>query len=443
MTNTSLAHLLLRLSAAAVVAGSIACGNTPSAPTASTVAASTPTAGAGAAIGDTNGGVTLARCLGGGGDAGCFSGNRIGATSVASSPITSAPVFNNNNPVLTSGSTVSLFWTAPVIGFPTSYVIEASSTPGGPANLANFNTGSASTTLVVPGVPSGTYYVRVRAVDGSGLSAPSNEVQVVVGVVSGGACPSAPRNLIVNSQSAGTISLAWSAPLTGVPASYVIQAGASPGASNLASFDTGNTSLSFVATGVPAGSYFVRVYGRSSSCSPQAFLGPPSNEVLVFVVGFSGDVQVSVSWDAPSDVDLHVVEPSGAEIYYADRTSATGGQLDVDSNPACSIDGRQIENIRWPSGAPGGTYTVRVDYWDDCGVARTNFLVTVKNGPSVQTFSGFFTGAGDFGGRGDGRLITTFVHSASAVAAPVANFFRAPELFAPSAQKLKVSAGKN
>jgi hypothetical protein len=446
MKNTSLAPVLLRLFSVAVVAGSIACANTPSGPTAGPTPASTPAVGAtsGVTSTDANAGVNLARCLGGGGDASCFSAGRVSATSVASSPVfTSGPIFNNNNPVLASGPTVTLTWTPAPGGVATSYLVEASTAPGQfPPNLLTLNTGNASTTLVVPGAPTGVYYVRIRAVDASGPSAPSNEVQVIVGVV-GGSCPSAPQNLFVSSQSAGTISIAWQAPLTGAPTSYVIQAGSAPGLADLASFDTGSTALAFVAGGVPAGSYYVRVYGRSSSCSPPAFLGPSSNEVLAFVVGFSGDVQVSVSWDAPTDVDLHVVEPSGTEIYYGNRTSATGGQLDVDSNPACSIDGRQIENIRWPSGAPGGTYTVRVDYWDNCGVARTNFLVTVKNGPSTQTFAGFFTGPGDNGGFGDGRLITTFFHAASAVAAPAVNFFRAPELFTPSAQKLKVSAGKN
>jgi len=238
----------------------------------------------------------------------------------------------------------------------------------------------------------------------------------------------------VVSQSAGTISLAWLAPASGSPSSYVIRAGSAPGLSNLADFDTGSTALTFVAPGVPSGSYYVRLYSRSG-CG----LSAASNEVLVFVVGFSSDVQVSVSWDAPSDVDLHVVEPSGAEIYYANDTSATGGSLDVDSNPACNIDGRQIENIRWNTRAPGGTYIVRVDYWEDCGVARTNYLVTVKNGASTQTFTGNFTGLGDHGGGGSGRLITSFFHAASEVAAPVLEMFRAPHLFTPSAAKLKAA----
>ena len=213
----------------------------------------------------------------------------------------------------------------------------------------------------------------------------------------------------------------------------MILAGSSPGLSNLANFDTGNSNTAFVTGGVPAGSYYVRVLSRSS-CG----LSAASNEALVFVVGFTGDVQVSVSWDAPSDVDLHVVEPDGNDIYYGNPSSSSGGQLDVDSNAACSIDGRQIENIRWSGQAPAGTYTVRVDYWDACGVARTNYLVTVKNGASTQTFTGVFTGEGDQGGFGSGRLITTFVHAASVLSpARVLEMFRAPSLFRPSPEKLK------
>ena len=65
---------------------------------------------------------------------------------------------------------------------PTSYVIEASSSAGGPPNLANYNQGSAQTVFVAPSTPAGSYYVRVRALSGcvGALSAPSNEVLVVV-----------------------------------------------------------------------------------------------------------------------------------------------------------------------------------------------------------------------------------------------------------------------
>jgi len=130
--------------------------------------------------------------------------------------------------------------------------------------------------------------------------------------------------------------------------------------------------------------------------------------VAVTEVG-TGDVQVTLSWDVDSDVDLHVVAPGGDEVFYGRRESPSGGQLDLDSNAACRIDGVRNENITWPVGrAPRGQYTVRVDYWDSCGVGRTNFTVRVNNGGDVRIFSDFFTGLGDQGGLGSGRTITTF-----------------------------------
>jgi hypothetical protein len=123
----------------------------------------------------------------------------------------------------------------------------------------------------------------------------------------------------------------------------------------------------------------------------------------------TGDVQVTLSWNADSDVDLHVVAPGNDEIYYARRQSPSGGQLDLDSNAGCQIDGVRNENITWPVGrAPRGSYTVRVDYWSSCDVSRTDYTVRVNNGGSVQLVSGFFTGPGDLGGAGDGRTVATF-----------------------------------
>ena len=123
----------------------------------------------------------------------------------------------------------------------------------------------------------------------------------------------------------------------------------------------------------------------------------------------TGDIQVTLSWDSDSDVDLHVVAPGGDEIYYGRRESPTGGTLDLDSNAGCSIDSVRNENITWPVGrAPRGPYTVRVDYWSSCNVAQTNYSVLVNNGGSVQLVTGSFTGGGDRGGAGSGRTVATF-----------------------------------
>ena len=54
----------------------------------------------------------------------------------------------------------------------------------------------------------------------------------------------------------------------------------------------------------------------------------------------TGDVQVSVSWDVSNDIDLHVVDPNGFEIYWDDDTSPEGGTLDLDSNAGCAVIAR-------------------------------------------------------------------------------------------------------
>src|SRR5690606_29130847 len=86
--------------------------------------------------------------------------------------------------------------------------------------------------------------------------------------------------------------------------------------------------------------------------------GPLATQSVEAVPVGTGQVQVTVSWDVDSDVDLHVVEPTGEEIYYGNVDSDAGGMLDLDSNANCTIDGKRNENIVWKEAAPTGVYTV-------------------------------------------------------------------------------------
>jgi hypothetical protein len=134
--------------------------------------------------------------------------------------------------------------------------------------------------------------------------------------------------------------------------------------------------------------------------------------VEVIGVGSTGPIQVSISWDTETDVDLHVVDPDGEEIYYGAPTSSTGGELDLDSNAGCGIDGVNNENITWSDDASpaSGEYIVRVDYWDACDFSgTTNYIVTIRvDGEPTRTISGTLTGDGTHGGAGAGELVTTF-----------------------------------
>lgn len=75
-----------------------------------------------------------------------------------------------------AGGVVSLSWGAATGA--ASYVIDAGTTSGA-TNIGSFPLAGTGTTFSAA-VPPGTYFVRIRAVNAAGTSAPSNEVTVVV-----------------------------------------------------------------------------------------------------------------------------------------------------------------------------------------------------------------------------------------------------------------------
>ena len=51
----------------------------------------------------------------------------------------------------------------------------------------------------------------------------------------------------------------------------------------------------------------------------------------------TGDVQVSVVWDAPTDIDLRVTDPMNEEIYFGNRSSASLARLSAESAPSSLV----------------------------------------------------------------------------------------------------------
>jgi hypothetical protein len=115
------------------------------------------------------------------------------------------------------------------------------------------------------------------------------------------------------------------------------------------------------------------------------------------VVLGTGDVQVTLRWDTSADLDLHVVDPWGEEIYYSHKNSQSGGELDVDANAGCGTQSyAPVENIYWPSGgAPYGTYVVSVVDYSDCGeTSYSSYEVVVRlDGRVYGTYRGEIFGS--------------------------------------------------
>ena len=149
------------------------------------------------------------------------------------------------------------------------YRLEAGSTSGA-ADLAVIDIPGNQFTAVVP---SGTFWVRVRAGNAWGLSAASPDARLVVDGTTG--VPEAPQALAVN-VAGNTVALAWTPPSSGtLPADYVIEASIA-GGPFLAITRTSGTSLTVA--GVPPGAYAVRVRAASS-----AGTGAPTAAVPVTV----------------------------------------------------------------------------------------------------------------------------------------------------------------
>jgi hypothetical protein len=92
-------------------------------------------------------------------------------------------------------------------------------------------------------------------------------------------------------------------------------------------------------------------------------------------------LQISLSWNNPSDQDLHVIDPSNEEIYYAHNLSASGGILDRDD-----IDGYGPENIYWLNNAPDGIYKVKVDDYSVVSGGTTCY-VTISAPNKTKSFT--------------------------------------------------------
>ena len=121
-----------------------------------------------------------------------------------------------------------------------------------------------------------------------------------------------------------------------------------------------------------------------------------------------GKLVIALAWDTQADLDLHVVDPNGVEIWKRNVTSYVppppgsppeppgtkpdGGLLDLDSNASCVIDGRRAENVVWENEPPRGRYVVRVDTFSLCAAPNARWRVEATyDGRSLGVAEGIAT----------------------------------------------------
>ena len=158
-----------------------------------------------------------------------------------------------------------------------------------------------------------------------------------------------------------------------------------------------------------------------------------TSDLKVQLNDFTGkSLVVSLIWDSPVDLDLHVLVPTSAgytEVWSKEPAatpaivatattpaSAADGVLDFDSNAACTIDNRDQEDVVWTGTPPSGHYIVRVEAFSLCGLDSAGWhalaYVPASADAGADTTlgeaSGILTEASTRGAHGAGAGITAF-----------------------------------
>jgi hypothetical protein len=171
------------------------------------------------------------------------------------------------------------------------------------------------------------------------------------------------------------------------------------------------------AAGIVPGSYTLVV----QAVDAQGHFGLPRNQILTAQSSPSaptGDLVVTLTWDTESDMDLHVIDASGVDIFHGAMSdqpppfapqpeAGSYGHLDWDSNANCVIDGKRQESVVWPNAPPSGSYVVRVDAASLCGQPIAHWTVEATlDGTALGEAQGVAVDASTRGPHDQGAGVT-------------------------------------
>lgn len=100
----------------------------------------------------------------------------------------------------------------------------------------------------------------------------------------------------------------------------------------------------------------------------------------------TGKITVSTMWNRYDDVDLHILAPEDAHIYYSNKT-AGGGRLDVDANAGGQRILDPVENIYFDN-PKNGHYKVWLKQYADRSDDSASYIVRVNIDGEVREFTG-------------------------------------------------------
>jgi hypothetical protein len=296
--------------------------------------------------------------------------------------VTSQRVTVNNQP----RTRVTFVWTYDMNTFPDSVFAFQATLQGltvGPITLTNTTrTGNTLTATFDTAPVDGqiTANVQIIAFNFLGLSPPSSPTVAILGAANPNQSPGIP---VLNQPTVqgNTVTLSWTAPLVGgAPEGYEIVASVQATGQGLV-LPLGNQT-SVVVPNVPTGNFIVQI--RAKNAFGTGELSEPRLVVVGVLLG-TGDLQATLSWDSAADMDLHILEPNGAHVFYGSRTGVTA-RLDRDDT-----DGLGPENIFVDSGrGASGVYRIYLVHYGRAVPTVSTIAIRINAGRPNER-SAFFT----------------------------------------------------
>jgi hypothetical protein len=178
-------------------------------------------------------------------------------------------------------------------------------------------------------------------------------------------------------------------------------------------------------SGIIAGTYTLLVRAVDTNGN----FGEPSTQILTAQGATpleplpSGDLVITLTWTNDSNLDLHVIDPAGQDLYWGNQSTeppppavvpdgGSFGTIDYDSNANCDDDGLDREDAVWKGPPPSGQYTVRVDAASLCGNPDAYWTVTATlDGKVVGEAQGTAVEADTLGNHGVGAGVTALTFS--------------------------------